>query len=347
MARRRRLTPARAGWLGDQGAAGRPMRGPDLGPDPAAPPIAQVAAEASAASALAEVAAAMAAARAEGRLVQRLALDAIAADHLLRDRIGIDEAALEGLIASIAAHGQRSPIEVAEIGPGRYGLISGWRRLTALARLQARSGEALGVLALVRQPRDAAEAYVAMVEENEIRLDLSHYERARIVARSVAAGVFPDTQTALRRLFAQGSRARRSKIGAFLTLVQALDGVLRHPAQMGERLGLQLAQRLAAEPGLADRLRAALSLPVADAAAEQAVIAAVLGKPPAQTPDQTPAQTPAAPPAPPRPQTLREEPRPGVQLETSGWLHPVLTLSGPGVDQSFKERLIAWLQGSG
>ena len=267
MARRRRLTPARAGWLGDQGAAGRPMRGPDLA---AAPPIAQIAADTSTASALAEVAGAMAAARAEGRLVQRLALDAIAANHLVRDRIGTDEVAMEGLIASIAAHGQRTPIEVAEIGPGRYGLISGWRRLTALARLQARSGEARHgeVLALVRQPRDAAEAYVAMVEENEIRLDLSHYERARIVARSVAAGVFPDTQTALRRLFAQGSRARRSKIGAFLGLVQALDGVLRHPAQMGERLGLQLAQRLATDAGLAPRLRAALAAPAADAAAE-------------------------------------------------------------------------------
>ena len=344
MARRRRLTPARAGWLGDQGAAGRPMRGPDLGPDPAAPPIAQVAAEASAASALAEVAAAMAAARAEGRLVQRLALDAIAADHLLRDRIGIDEAALEGLIASIAAHGQRSPIEVAEIGPGRYGLISGWRRLTALARLQARTGEArfAGVLALVRAPGDAAEAYVAMVEENEIRLDLSHYERARIVARSVAAGVFPDTQTALRRLFAHGSRARRSKIGAFLGLVEALDGVLCHPAALGERLGLQLAQRLATEPGLADRLRAALAAPAADAAAEQAVIATVLGNRQGKVRPESP-----APPAPPDPraQTLREEPRPGVQLETGGgWLHPVLTLSGPAVDQGFKERLIAWLR---
>ena len=331
MARRRRLTPARAGWLDGQAPEGAATRGPDLG----APPIAQVAADSSAAAALAEVAGAMAAARAEGRLVQRLALDTIEADHLVRDRIGTDEAAMEGLIASIAAHGQRTPIEVAEIGPGRYGLISGWRRLTAIARLQDRSGEGLGVLALVRQPRDAAEAYVAMVEENEIRLDLSHYERARIVARSVAAGVFPDTQTALRRLFAQGSRARRSKIGAFLGLVQALDGALRHPAQMGERLGLQLAQRLGTDADLADRLRAALAVPAADAAAEQAVILAVLGQPPGQTP-------PA-----PRPQTLREEPRPGVRLETSGWLHPVLTLSGPGVDQSFKERLIAWLQGSG
>ncbi len=52
-------------------------------------------------------------------------------------------------------------------------------------------------------------------------------------------------------------------------------------------------------------------------------------------------------PRPDRPQTLLETPRPGVRLETSGWLHPVLTLSGPGVDQSFKERLIAWLQGTG
>lgn len=71
------------------------------------------------------------------------------------------------------------------------------------------------------------------------------------------------------------------------------------------------------------------------------MIVAVLGQTP---PDQTLGQTAPAP----KPQTLLEQPRPGVQLETGGgWLHPVLTLSGPGVDQSFKERLIAWLQGTG
>jgi hypothetical protein len=34
------------------------------------------------------------------------------------------------------------------------------------------------------------EAYLAMVEENEIRVGLSFYERARIVARAAEAGVF-------------------------------------------------------------------------------------------------------------------------------------------------------------
>ena len=52
-----------------------------------------------------------------------------------------------------------------------YGLISGWRRLTALQALHAETGEArfATVQALVRRPETAADAYVTMVEENEIR----------------------------------------------------------------------------------------------------------------------------------------------------------------------------------
>ena len=40
---------------------------------------------------------------------------------------------------------------------------------------------------LLRQPQDLAASYVAMAEENEIRADLSHYERARLVLRALEA----------------------------------------------------------------------------------------------------------------------------------------------------------------
>ena len=70
-------------------------------------------------------------ARAEGRLVERLPLAAVETDHLLRDRIETDEEEMGHLVASIQAHGQRTPIEVTELAPGRYGLISGWRRIKA------------------------------------------------------------------------------------------------------------------------------------------------------------------------------------------------------------------------
>lgn len=319
-----------------------------------APPIAQVAGEAAATAALADLAATVAAARADGRLLQRLALDAIDTDHLVRDRLGVDDEELAGLIDSIRSHGQRTPIEVAELGHGRFGLISGWRRVTALSRL-AREDAAFGtVLAMVRRPAHAAEAYVAMVEENEVRAGLSYYERARIAARAADLGVFPDERAALRALFASASRSRRSKIGSFLTVYRALDGALRFPAAMGERLGLDIAQALEEGRVTAAGMTAALAAAAPqNAAAEQAALAAALSPSPAPTPPadsiardvsrakhrarQNSAEAPA-----PRDE-LRTELRPGVFLTVTGFVNPTLSLSGPGVDQSFRERLESWV----
>ena len=62
----------------------------------------------------------------------------------------------------------------------------------ALKSLHAETGEPrfATVQALVRRPDTVADAYVTMVEENEIRLGLSHYERARVAALATARGVF-------------------------------------------------------------------------------------------------------------------------------------------------------------
>lgn len=86
----------------------------------------------------------------------------------MRDRIGLDAAEMAPLVESLRTRGQQTPVEVVALEGGRYGLISGWRRVQALRRLCAETGDAARfgtVLALLRQPRDAAEAYVAMVEE--------------------------------------------------------------------------------------------------------------------------------------------------------------------------------------
>ena len=106
-----------------------------------------------------------------GRLVLDLAHDAIAPDHLVRDRLPAEDADMEALRESIRAHGQRTPMEVTPLqGALPYGLISGWRRLAALRALYAETGDPrfATVQALVRRPETAAAAYVAMVEENEI-----------------------------------------------------------------------------------------------------------------------------------------------------------------------------------
>lgn len=345
MAKRKRLEPFFAAEMPEASAAAS-----KIAPPPFGPPIARVAQDAAREAAFDEVSSQLAQARAEGRLLQKIPLSQIDLDHLLRDRLGIDEDEMAPLVESLRARGQQTAVEVVALGDQRFGLISGWRRVVALRRLYQETADArfATVLAVLRHPRDAGEAYVAMVEENEIRLGLSHYERARIVARAVAEGVFPDRQTALRKLFAAGSRARRSKIGSFVTVVDALDDIVRFPTRMGERLGLALALKLAASPEFGPALRQALTKAApADAEAEQMVLEAAvraaqssadhLGRAAKGGPDR---------PAPPRvgAQSAAEV-APGIRLDvTGGALTPVLTLSGTGVDQAFKARLIDWLQ---
>lgn len=338
MAKRRRLIPTphlseaasdpQATSAGAVAGENKSFLRPGLG---AQAPIAQVAGEASVQAALAEMSDALSAARREGRLVLRMPLDQIDMDHLVRDRIGVQEDELQALIASIESHGQRTPIEVTELAAGRFGLISGWRRVQALQRLWQKTGDSrfAEVLVLLRRPETAQDAYVAMVEENEIRLGLSYYERARIAARSVEAGVFTSERQALQCLFATATRPRRSKIGSFMSIYAQFDQALKFPAAIPERLGLAIAKAIQTRPVdvLALRLDL-LSKPVADQADEQNRLirfAKGHGRGPA-------------------PVALQREPQPGVFLNVSGRAaNPVLTLSGPAVTVEFREKLERWL----
>jgi len=69
-----------------------------------------------------------------------------------------------------------------------------------------------------------------MVEENEIRAGVSFYERARVAAEAARLGLFGTPAEAISHLFAQASPAKRSKIGSFVVLYQALGADLRFPA---------------------------------------------------------------------------------------------------------------------
>ena len=282
-------------------------------------PIARVAGESAAEAALAGLAAEVEAARTGGRLVQALPLDAVDEGHLVRDRLAAEGDEMAVLMASIAERGQQTPIEAVDLGQGRFGLISGWRRLTALRALRDETGEARfdTVLALLRRPESAADAYRAMVDENEIRVGLSYWERARIAAKSAELGVYPSAREAVRHLFAAASRAKQSKIGSFLVLHAALEGALAWPAALPERLGLRLARALEADPALARRLRAAVR-DAESAEAEQAALAHALA--------------PAPEPAP--------EDAPSVALRAG---RGRVVLEGPGVDAAFLDALRDWL----
>jgi ParB family chromosome partitioning protein len=267
MAKRKRLTPAtitasdahtgpletkglKNGWAGTQVHSGSPT-----------PPIADVAGSAAAAAALEELAHEMQSARASGRMVVKADLSTIDESYLVRDRAGLDPVEMQALTTSLRERGQQTPIEVVDLGDGRLGLISGWRRLTALKALHADDAQGgFGhIQCLIRAPETSSDAYIAMVEENEIRAGLSFYERARIAARAAERGAFASPRAAAKALFGSVARAKRSKIYSFLDIYAHLDDVLTFPAALSEKLGLQLAKALSEGQGRVAYIRAGLS----------------------------------------------------------------------------------------
>jgi ParB family chromosome partitioning protein len=284
-------------------------------------PIAEVAGDTAGRAALEEVAAEMTAAEDEGRVIKKLPLDKIDIHHLNRDRLVIDEEEMEVLKTSLAERGQQSPIEVLSTG-GRYGLISGLRRVLALKALE--QGE---VLALVRRPESAEAAYVAMVEENEIRADLSFYERANLVVTAAGSGVYPDPKAAVAGLFAHVPAPKRSKILKFVTLRERIGRVLKFPAAIPEKLGLALVAAIETDVQVATRVVDALrKTPAEDAAAERRVLERALSEAGRKK------RTGAA--------ARGEDLGRGVRLELKKGR---VILSGDSVDEAFVEALKAWV----
>lgn len=267
MARRRTIEAPTRERLAEIGAAVAPR---------AVPPIAQVAADATQHHGLSRDAAAWREASAAGRVIVEIPLGAIDCGHVTRDRIAADPEEMEELAASIRASGVRLPIEVVPIEGGRYGLISGHRRVEAVRMLHERGQGPALVRAIVAEGRDAAAAYVAMVEENEVRADLTPYERGRIAVVAAAEGAFADPDAAVDAIYAAASKAKRSKIRSFAAVHAALGDALAFPQALSEKGGLRLARAIrgGAEPGL----RGALARPAADAAAEWRALEAVLDR---------------------------------------------------------------------
>ena len=220
-------------------------------------------------------------AEAQGLVMVDLALGAVDEHVMVRDRTILDPSEMEELKRSILHHGLRLPIEVydkGEAGDGRrYGLISGYRRLKAMREIHADLGfeHHSTIRAVIRDPEEMGGAIVAMVEENEIRAQLTHYERGRIAVVSAQQGSFGSVEEAVNTLFASASKAKRSKIRSFALIYEELGDMLDHAEGLKEKDGLRLANALrsGAEPRLREALDAA---PAANAAEEWARIEPVL-----------------------------------------------------------------------
>lgn len=222
----------------------------------------------------------------DGRVIRQIPLEQIVADAMVRDRTVIDPAEMSELKTSIAAHGLRLPVEVfeMEVAPGepgpRFGLLSGYRRLWAVRELGALTGQDkyATINALVRDPDALGGSFAAMVEENEIRAQLSHYERGRIAVIAAQQGAFANTEAAVAGLFSAASKAKRSKIRSFSLIFEELGDLLEFPENLRERDGLRLSAAL--RNGAEQALRAALAeadaeTPAEEWAALEAVVAQV------------------------------------------------------------------------
>ncbi|WP_170457557.1 ParB/RepB/Spo0J family partition protein [Ruegeria arenilitoris] len=294
MAKRRRLTAPDAAELEqlEAGFAAKPSISP-FEANPSTPPIAQVAAEAATLNGMAAVtdratlakdqgdAARWRDAQDAGLVAEMVPIDQIDADFLRRDRMVDDEEAMSELLESLRSNGLRTPIEVTKTEDG-YGLISGYRRLEAFRRLAGGDPKFAQIPAFVRQAGAGQGAYVSMVEENELRSNLSPYERGRIAVLAVGQGVFPSTEAAVDVLFAAASKAKRSKVRSFAVVHEALGDLLQYPVALSEKAGLRIAAAI--RDGAQTKLREALSRGEAtDPKSELAVIEAALKEAPAPT----------------------------------------------------------------
>lgn len=203
--------------------------------------------------------------QAEGRglLAQEILLDQIDETALTRDRVALDPDEFKELKASIVLNGLRMPIEVFEVenpsdGEKRYGLVSGYRRLLAVRELRGAPGQLPGVIeAFVRKPKSGVAHMEAMIEENEVRSALTHYERGRISVLAAQNGFYDDVEAAVNRLFRFASKAKRSKIRSFSVVHEELGDLLKFPQSLTEKQGIRLAAAL--RDGQGSVIREALS----------------------------------------------------------------------------------------
>ena len=187
---------------------------------------------------------------------QQIPLHAIDPVALPRDRTGLDPEPLEELRRSIIVSGLRHPVELFPLlAPTRgdngethtYGLISGYRRYTVF-RDWADAGDTAyaAIPAIVRDLPDRASAYLAMIEENEIRADLSPWERGLAAVTAVDCGFFGNIEEAVDRLYFGATKFKRARIRTVARLADELGDLLVTPETWSQKQLLRLDAALRA-----------------------------------------------------------------------------------------------------
>ena len=248
-------------------------------------------------------------------------LSQIDATSLPRDRTALDPVALDELTASIRAQGLRLPVELhvlpATLDGPLYGLVSGFRRLTAIRALAADSPADPrwhSIPAFVTHIRDRAALLRLMVEENDARADVTPWDQGRVAHRAVP-DPFATLDAAVAGLYPTADRQRRARIRSIAAVVADLGGVLKSP----ESLSMRKLERLAAacRGGFTELITCALSESrAASSEAQWEVLENVLRE------AESEARTPAPDPRPGRPRRFIR-PRPDLtirrELTRDGW----------------------------
>lgn len=283
--------------------------------------------------------------------VERIPLAAIEENAIPRDRTGLDGEALRELRDSILASGVRQPVEVFRLsgteGAPRYGIVSGFRRVTACRELVEMGVERFGSIpAFVRPARAIGETLAAMVEENAVRADPSPYEQGRIAWVAREHGVFGTIEEAVERLYPAANGMKRSRLRALARLAEALDGALAAPEALSLRQALRVAGAVRA--GFGEAMATALEeASDRDPATQWALIAPYLAEAETVGPEEPPAVGT-------RRRPIRvARPRPGLtirrEMTKAGWrLHFTgAEASSPLMDRVIEEIEALFAPGAG
>ena len=196
-------------------------------------------------------------------VLEHLELNRIDPRAIRRDRKVLDREALEELKGSIRAHGLRMPIEVfrkpVPTDDGEYGLISGFRRYTAVKELweEERDDQHYYIPGFIRPTEDHFDAFKLMIEENAVREDISPWEKGAAVLYAVEQGKFDNIEQATDHLFPHASRQKRAKIRTISRAVAEGKDLFRQPQHLTERQCLRLGGAI--DAGFGEIIQATLS----------------------------------------------------------------------------------------
>ncbi len=193
--------------------------------------------------------------------IQLVPLTEIDATALTRDRTGLDPEPQAELEASIAASGLRQPIEIfpldAPRGEARYGLLSGFRRLLAFRTLHETHGAPYAAIpAFLRERTSLATALAAMVEENEIRANLSPFERGLVAVTARNQGAFASIEEAVDGLYPNAPAYKRSRLRTLAHFAEEMDGQLTAPERLSQQQAFRISRAISA--GFGELIRTAL-----------------------------------------------------------------------------------------